>query len=139
MLPTVTGWRRWLYLVLAATCFALGAIGAVLPVIPTTPFLLLTSYFLIRTSPMLYRRLVDSRMFGPILRDWYERGGIRFHIKVRAIVTALLAVAITLWLTRFALWPTLGVLIGATLGIVVILRVRTVDHDPVSPDRPPGA
>ena len=68
--PQVHGVRKAAYLGLAAFFFGLGATGAILPGLPTTPFLLLTSYFLLRASPKLNERLLNSRMFGSILTDW---------------------------------------------------------------------
>jgi uncharacterized membrane protein YbaN (DUF454 family) len=84
---------------LAGLFFVLGALGAVLPVLPTTPFLLLTSYFLARSSPRLNRWLLASRFFGPILRDWQQLGGVRPDVKVKAVMIVLLAVSLSLWLT----------------------------------------
>ena len=62
------GARRILYVVLAAVFFVLAIIGVVLPGLPTTPFLLLTSYFLSRSWPRMHQRLMDNKVFGPILR-----------------------------------------------------------------------
>ena len=70
---------------LAASSFVLALVGVVLPGIPTVPFVLLTSYFLIRSSPKLSQRLLDSRIFGPTLRDWHEQRGIRRRTKVVAL------------------------------------------------------
>ncbi|MGH9673009.1 MAG: YbaN family protein, partial [Bryobacteraceae bacterium] len=61
---------RWLCLLLAAVSFALAALGVFLPGLPSTPFLLVTSYFLVRSSPSLHARLRRSRRFGPLLDNW---------------------------------------------------------------------
>jgi len=110
-------------MVLAGLFFVLGALGAVLPVLPTTPFLLLTSYFLGRSSPRLNQRLLTSRFFGPILRDWQQLGGVRPDVKVKAIMIVLLAVSLSLWLTDLS--STLRWLVAtfALIGIGVILRL----------------
>ena len=50
----------------------LGAIGAVLPLLPTTPFVLVAAWCFARSSPRLHRWLLESRLFGPMLRDWEE-------------------------------------------------------------------
>ena len=121
----VVGWKRFLYLVLAGIFFVFGAVGALLPVLPATPFLLLTSYFLLKTSPRLNAALLRSRIFGPILTDWQERGGVRFAVKLKAILVVLIAVGVTSYLASYAPVPTLSVLVGATIGIVVILRLPT--------------
>jgi uncharacterized protein len=119
----VTGAKRFVFMALAGLFFVLGALGAVLPVLPTTPFLLLTSYFLARSSPRLNRWLLGSRFFGPILRDWQQLGGVRPDVKVKAIMIVLLAVALSLWLTDLSStlrWIAAAI---ALIGIGVILRL----------------
>ena len=71
---SVTGLRRMLYLLLAGGFFVLAMAGVILPGLPTTPFLLLTSYFLVRSYPRLNERLIKSKLFGPILVDWHVKG-----------------------------------------------------------------
>ena len=73
----VHGLRRILYLGLAAGSFGMSIVGVILPGIPTVPFLLLTSYYLIRSSPALNERLLRSRLFGQMLRDWNEHRAMR--------------------------------------------------------------
>ena len=87
-----TGWKRLLYLTLAGVFFTLGALGAVIPGLPATPFLLLTSYFLLRSSPEQNDRLLKSRLVGPLLADWQERGGVRASVKWKAIIIVLVAI-----------------------------------------------
>lgn len=65
---------------------ALGAVGLLLPVMPTTPFVLLAAFAFGRGSPVMRRRLEESRHFGPAIRDWEERGAIRPRHKATAVV-----------------------------------------------------
>lgn len=113
--------RRGVFLSCAGFFFVLGALGAFLPGLPATPFLLLTSYFLVRTSPRLNERLLRSRMFGPILVDWQVHGGVRRDVKLKAIAFVAVAVALTIWLTGAALYTSLAVVALAFVGIGVIL------------------
>ncbi|MEX0794936.1 MAG: YbaN family protein, partial [Pirellulaceae bacterium] len=78
-LKLVTGPRRVMYLALAAVFFVLGFLGALLPILPTTPFLLLTSYLLVRSFPALNDKLLHAPLVGEILRDWQVRRGVRPH------------------------------------------------------------
>jgi uncharacterized membrane protein YbaN (DUF454 family) len=116
----VTGAKRVVFLVLAAIFFVFGAAGAILPVLPTTPFLLLTSYLLLRTSPKLNERLLNSKLFGPILTDWQERRGVKRHIKVKAVFIVLAALAATLAFTNA---PAVAKYVIAGLGFIGILVV----------------
>ncbi|MER2510687.1 MAG: YbaN family protein [Amaricoccus sp.] len=64
---------------------AVGAVGVVLPVLPTTPFLILAAACFARSSPRFERWLLDHRIFGPLLRDWRARGAIPVRAKVAAV------------------------------------------------------
>ena len=59
---------RWLWIVGGVACLALGAVGAIVPGMPTTVFVLCGSYLLARSSPVLDERLRNSRLFRPYLR-----------------------------------------------------------------------
>lgn len=119
----IQGAKRIVYFVLAGVFFVLGVAGALLPILPATPFLLLTSYFLVRISPRLNARLLRSRFFGPILTDWQVNGGVRPDVKAKAIVIVLMAVAGTVYLTGASWIPTLVVSALAGVGILVILSL----------------
>jgi len=123
----VRGVKRILYLAGAGLCFSLGLLGALLPGLPATPFLLLTSFFLLRTSPQLNARLLRSRFFGPILRDWQENGGIRRHVKLKAIVFVVIAVGMTIVFSSLTLWPKVSVGLLACVGVGVIVRLPTAE------------
>ena len=66
---------RGLYLGLALLFLLLGIIGAFLPVLPTTPFILLSAWAAARGSPRLLAWLEHHTAFGPMIRDW-RRGGV---------------------------------------------------------------
>jgi uncharacterized membrane protein YbaN (DUF454 family) len=66
---------RAVYLALALLFLALGILGAFLPVLPTTPFILLSAWAAARSSPRLLHWLEHHTAFGPMIRDW-RRGGV---------------------------------------------------------------
>ena len=115
--------KRVVFVVLAAMFLGVAALGAILPGLPCTPFVLLTSYFLLRSWPQMNDRLLRSRLFGPLLRDWQERGGVARQVKVKAI--ALVAVVVGATLYFGSLSPIfLGVVsIASLVGILVIARL----------------
>ncbi|HIE97526.1 MAG TPA: DUF454 domain-containing protein [Planctomycetes bacterium] len=124
--PVVTGWKKVLFLLLAGIFFVLGVMGAILPGLPTTPFLLLTSFFLARSSPRVNAALLRSRFFGPILTDWQEHRGIRKDVKIQAIVCVVLAVAIAVYFSPSSLALRLTVILLATVGVAVIARLPSI-------------
>jgi len=63
----------------------LGIIGAFLPVLPTTPFIILAAACFARSSPRLEAWLLSHPVFGALLRDWRDRGAIPRHAKLAAL------------------------------------------------------
>jgi uncharacterized membrane protein YbaN (DUF454 family) len=122
------GWRKPLYLALAAISLLLGLLGIVLPGLPTTPFVLLGSFFLVRSSTWLHDRLIASHVFGGVLRDWYVHRGLRPHVRARAVAVVVLVVAVSLIVARPPLAVMLGILALAACGLTIILRLPSVSE-----------
>lgn len=131
MPPRAQGWRKGLYLVLSGAFLFLALIGIVLPGLPTTPFVLLGSYFLLRSSERLHQRLIGSRLFGGILRDWHIHRGVRPYVRARAITVVGAVVVVSLVVAQPP-WPlALTILALVACGLFVIWRLPTVED--VSP------
>jgi len=124
--PLFRGVRGVIYVALGCFFVGLGVLGAFLPVLPTTPFLLLASFFFVRSSPRLNDRLLRSPLFGPFLRDWYNHRGVRPRVKATAVVVLVMAVAASIYWGNLS-WPVLVVLLAlATVGLTVVLRLPLV-------------
>ena len=67
--------KRTLYIVFGLLCVGLGALGVVVPGLPTTPFLLLASWLFYRSSPRLQKWLLQSWL-GGYIRNYHLRGGM---------------------------------------------------------------
>ncbi|WP_428926799.1 YbaN family protein [Marinibacterium sp. SX1] len=70
------GLGRVLWFCLGALSLALGAIGALLPVLPTTPFVILSAFAFGKSSPRVEAWLTGHRTFGPMIADWRAHGAI---------------------------------------------------------------
>lgn len=81
----------------------LGALGAVLPIMPTVPFLLLAVYCFARSNPEWERRILEHPHWGPQVRDWRERRAISRPAKLAAI-SAMSVGAIFTWFTLGVPW-----------------------------------
>ena len=85
---------RVLWLALAGAGLALAALGVVLPVLPTTPFLLVAAYAAAKGSPKLHAWILRHRAFGPVVRDWQASGAVAPRTKRVALVTMALSAAV---------------------------------------------
>jgi len=106
---------RVLLIVAGSLCLGLGVLGIFLPVLPTTPFLLLTAICYAHGSKRLHDRLLATRL-GTYIRAWREKGGIPLRLKIGTL--AVMAVVITVSAVFFveALW--LRILLGVVLVAV---------------------
>ncbi|MEI8132046.1 MAG: YbaN family protein, partial [Leptolinea sp.] len=77
--------RTNLFILLGTICVIFGVIGMALPILPTTPFLLLAAFFYARSSKRFYSWLMTNRIFGEYLRNFREGRGIPLRQKVIVI------------------------------------------------------
>ena len=112
--------RRLFWLILAWVSIFLGFIGALLPVIPTTPFLIVAAWAAPKGSPRLDRWLHEHHHFGPLLRAWSERKAVPRYAKW--LTPPLLAGSFTLvWFLGFkqtVLIPMAVIFILVTLYLI---------------------
>lgn len=115
--------RRLVYFVLAWVSLLVGIIGIFLPVLPTTPFVLLSAYFLARSSRRWYEWLINQKTIGPVIRQWEETKSIPLRAKVLA--TLMIAVGIITMHLRMQLPVILRViLIVFPIGVLVFIWTR---------------
>ena len=116
---------RYALLVIGWLSVVLGVIGIFLPVLPTTPFLLLAAACFVRSSRRFYDWLVTHPRLGPWLRNYLEGNGIPLKGKVYAIATMWLSISVSCWLVPL-FWARLAMLISATLVTLYIVRLKTL-------------
>ena len=87
--------HRRLWTLLGAIALALGAIGVLVPLLPTTPFLILAAYCFSRGSQRLHDWLIDHRVFGPPIRNWREHRAIATKAKLSALIAIVLILALS--------------------------------------------
>ena len=121
--PPARGLRRVLYLGGGLLCVGLAYLGAILPGLPTTPWVLLASYCFARSSPRLQRWLLRSPVFGRLLRDWHEHRGVRRPVKVLAVGLIVTVVSLSIASGRLPGWLNWVVGGCAACGVCVLVFV----------------
>jgi uncharacterized membrane protein YbaN (DUF454 family) len=111
---------RLVLLTLGTLCVALGLVGIFVPLLPTTPFVLLAAVCYARSSSRLSRWLLAHRWLGEPIRNFRERRGIRRRHKVMALVTMWTSIAVTGSLGLVAGWARWG-LLAVALGVTAYL------------------
>jgi len=114
---------RIIYLCLGITTTILAVIGMVLPLLPTTPFLLLSAYFFSKSSKKLHNWLLEHKIFGPIISDWEKYGVIGVKAKVISTVLILSFFSYTLIFVNVEIW--IKYIVAATgVGVLAFLLSR---------------
>ncbi len=106
--------RRHLYLIAGFICLGLAVIGAILPVMPTTVFVIMAAYCFARSSPKLEQRLLEHPRFGPHITRWRANGAVSRSGKIAASIAFAVSIALTLALTAMP-WPLF------TIGAAVVI------------------
>jgi uncharacterized membrane protein YbaN (DUF454 family) len=120
-------------LVAGTLCVGLAVIGIVVPLLPTTPFLLLAAVCYARSSDRFYQRLLSHPWLGEPIRNFRERRGLRRRQKVVALLTLWASIAVTLRLALAAGWVA-WLLVAVALGVTVyVLRLETLPDSPAAP------
>ena len=132
--------KRITFIVLGTVCVALGAIGVVVPGLPTTVFVIAASWLYSKSSPALDRRLRRTRWLGEALRRFEESRAMSVRAKAIAIGSMWLGIAFGLaaTLSLHPAIPTAMVASGLVGTGVILFFVRTARAD-TSPVAPPAA
>src|SRR5688572_23200264 len=116
---------RGLLVVAGTLSVVLGVIGIFLPMLPTTPFLLLAAACFARSSPRLLHWLNHNRWFGRYIRNYREGRGIPLREKILTLIALWLTMGISVIFVVPLLWVKL-LLVVVALGVTIhIVRVRT--------------
>ena len=112
---------RVFYLLLGWLFFTLGAVGVILPVLPTTPFMILALWAFAKSSMRFHRWLYNHRFFGPPLQQWEQYRIIPLAAKIMAISVMSLSLVYLLMFTPVVIWLKITAAILMIYGAIFIL------------------
>jgi hypothetical protein len=117
--------KRGVYILLGSLCLILGAIGIIIPLLPTTPFWLLACWFYVRSSPFLYNQVIQNQYVGRYLKDYLEDHSISITTKATALAVMWSSFLYTAFILEADWWIDLLLLL-ISIGVSWhILSIRT--------------
>ena len=112
-------------IVLGTLFLSLGAVGVIVPGLPTTPFLLLAAALYFRSSERLYSWLLNHRVFGKAIRNFRETKSISLHAKVISIGTMWVMILLSIFLFVDNRGVEIAIAALGGVGTVVLLLIPT--------------
>jgi len=122
--------KQYIFITLGWLFVILGAIGAVLPLLPTTPFLILALACFAENSPRFHSMLLNHKWFGPSLQQWEKSHTIRRKVKRKVYLMILLTFGISISVLWGRVWLQL-MLVGICLTLLwFISRIKESESLP---------
>ncbi|QDY41248.1 DUF454 family protein [Candidatus Pantoea soli] len=121
--------QRILLLSLGWLAIVLGTLGIVLPLLPTTPFVLLAAWCFARSSPRFHHWLLWRSPFGRYLRHWQQHHAMPPGVKGRAMLLIVLTFALSIWLVPLT-WVRILLLGMLCLLLLWMWRIPVVAESP---------
>ncbi len=114
-----------IYLVIALISFALGLVGVVLPLLPTTPFLLLTSYCLLKSSDRLNEKFEKTKVYKVYVKPFIEKKGMT--LKAKLMIQVPVSIMLLVMFILFDSNIMRGLIIALFIGkVVTFSRIKTL-------------
>jgi uncharacterized membrane protein YbaN (DUF454 family) len=130
---TRTGVKKGLLIACGWFFIALGAIGVVLPILPTTPFLILALGCFAKSSPRFHQMLLNNRWFGPALQEWEATHRMSRQTKKRS--TFMIIVTFSISILILSGRPYLQLMLICCAAILLFFLWRVKETPPVHHNR----
>jgi uncharacterized membrane protein YbaN (DUF454 family) len=118
--------KKVFFIILGSLSLGLGTLGIFLPVLPTTPFYLLTAWLYLNSSEKLYDKVMANKYFGTIVINFQKNRTIPLHIKVIAVSTLWITILLSAFVFVSTGWVQL-LLIAIAMGVTIhILSYKTL-------------
>lgn len=115
--------RSLIFNLLGLCSLILGLLGVILPILPTTPFILLAAYFFSKGDNRLHSWLLENKLFGPMIHNWEKHKVIQLKAKIWATGFIIPLFSYTLIFVKVASW--IKILVGVSgLGVLIFIWSR---------------
>jgi uncharacterized membrane protein YbaN (DUF454 family) len=117
--------KRQLLIIAGTICVATGVIGIFIPILPTTPFLLLAAACYLRSSPRFHHWLMNNRWCGTYIRNYTEGRGIPLKVKLFTIFLLWATIGISIWLVANWIVTVILLIIAAAVTLhIIFIRAK---------------
>jgi len=123
--------KKYLLMLLGFISVALGIIGVALPILPTTPFLILALACFANSSPRFHQMLLRNRWFGSALQQWEQNRSITRASKIKAMALIILTFSISIGILHEKLHFQLGLLATGLILLAFMSRIKEAQEMPV--------
>jgi uncharacterized protein len=120
--------KHILLIILGWFFIVLGVIGALLPILPTTPFLILALACFAESSPRFHRMLLNNKWFGPHLTQWENNKTIRRGIKQKVMVMILISFGTSIVLMSGKIGLQLMLVSFCLISLFIVYRLKESDE-----------
>lgn len=120
---------KTVYITLGFISLGFGIFGIFIPILPTTPFLLLTAYLFAKSSPRFYNWLINNSIFGSYIRNYKEHNGMLLIHKILVIVLLWSVIITTIIYGVEEFWIRLTLAIVAIAITTHILMIKTLKNE----------
>ena len=117
--------KKVTYIVLGSIMVVIGAIGIVLPGLPTTIFLILAAYFFSHSSPDLYHRLMNNKTFGPIITNYIKHRGITSIDRKKALIAIWILFGVSIIISQSYLFGSILIVVGI-IHTIFLFRLNLI-------------
>jgi uncharacterized membrane protein YbaN (DUF454 family) len=121
---------RFIWLSVGLGALAIGAVGLVLPLLPTTPFLLVAAFAFTRSSERMNSWLREHQVFGPLITNWHRDGSIDQKAK-RVAIIVIVATPVVTWLLDVPSWViACQIVVLSAVAFFILTRPSPAENRP---------
>ena len=123
----ITSPQKLILIIIGFLFMGVAYIGIIVPGLPTTPFLLISAGCFIRSSDRLYKSLLNNKIFGKYISDWYEKKGMTLKSKISAITMMLIMITVSVVFLINNLHIKIAVIAAGLIGLYFMGRIKVID------------
>ena len=119
--------QKYLFIILGWFFIGLAGLGVILPILPTTPFLILALALFSKSSPRFHQMLLNSPRFGPVLKEWEEKKTLSRHTKYKAFFLIIIAFSVSVAIVNDRIQLQL-LLVG--IAVILMFFIWRIKEEP---------